>query len=118
MLFLVGEFTALIAIVMYALVPAIRYVELGIRSVPPAAVEAARAFGATRGQLLRQVQLPLALPEIMLALNQTIMMALAMVIVASLVGVAAGLAVAFVAIITDRIIQSWSLRRKRAYGLA
>jgi glycine betaine/proline transport system permease protein len=137
MVFLVGEFTALIAIVMYAVVPAIRYTELGIRNVPPVAVEAARSFGATRWQLLWQVQLPVALPEIMLALNQTIMMALAMVVVAALVGakglgqavmigltagdpglgVAAGLAIAFVAMITDRMIQSWSLRRKRELGL-
>ena len=138
MVFLVGEFTALIAIVMYAVVPAIRYTELGIRNVPVSAVEAATAHGATRWQLLWQVQLPIALPEIMLALNQTIMMALAMVVVAALVGarglgqavmtgltagkpglgVAAGLAIAFIAIITDRIIQSWSLRRKRELGLA
>jgi glycine betaine/proline transport system permease protein len=138
MVFLVGEFTALIAIVMYAVVPAIRYTELGIRNVPVTAVEAARAHGATPWQLLWQVQLPIALPEIMLALNQTIMMALAMVVVAALVGarglgqavmtgltagnpglgVAAGLAIAFIAIITDRIIQSWSLRRKRELGLA
>ena len=138
MVFLVGEFTALIAIVMYAVVPAIRYTELGIRNVPVTAVEAARAHGATRWQLLWQVQLPIALPEIMLALNQTIMMALAMVVVAALVGarglgqavmtgltagkpglgVAAGLAIAFIAIITDRMIQSWSLRRKRELGLA
>ena len=133
-----GEFTALIAVVMYAIVPAIRYTELGIRSVPVAAVEAARAHGATTWQLLWQVQLPIALPEIMLALNQTIMMALSMVVVAALVGarglgqavmtgltagapglgVAAGLAIAFIAIITDRVIQSWSRRRKAQLGLA
>ena len=137
MVFLVGEFTALIAVVMYAIVPAIRYTELGIRTVPVAAVEAAKAHGATTWQLLWQVQLPIALPEIMLALNQTIMMALSMVVVAALVGarglgqavmtgltagapglgVAAGLAIAFIAIITDRMIQSWSGRRKAELGL-
>jgi glycine betaine/proline transport system permease protein len=138
MVFLVGEFTALIAIVMYAIVPSIRFTEHGIRSVPPEVIEAARAMGTTRRQLLWQVQLPLALPEIMLGLNQTIMMALAMVVVAALVGarglgqdvmvalnqantgtgIVSGLAIAVLAIVTDRIIQSWSLSRKKALGLA
>ena len=138
MVFLVGEFTALIAIVMYAIVPSIRYTELGLRNVPPEVVEAARAMGTTRPQLLWQVELPLALPEIMLGLNQTIMMALAMVVVAALVGarglgqdvmvalnqantgagIVSGLCIAALAIMTDRIIQSWSLSRKRALGLA
>lgn len=138
MVFLVGEFTALIAVVMYAVVPSIRYTEHGIRNVPAEAVEAARAMGTTRRQLLWQVQLPMALPEIMLGLNQTIMMALAMVVVAALVGaqglgqdvmvalnqastgkgLVAGLSIAFIAIIADRMIQSWSQRRKRELGLA
>ena len=137
MVFLVGEFTALIAIVMYAVVPSIRFTEHGIRNVPPEVVEAARAMGTTRRQLLWQVQLPLALPEIMLGLNQTIMMALAMVVVAALVGarglgqevmialnqantgtgIVSGLAIAMLAIVTDRIIQSWSMARKKALGL-
>lgn len=138
MVFLVGEFTALIAIVMYAIVPSIRFTEHGIRNVPPEVIEAARAMGTTRQQLLWQVQLPLALPEIMLGLNQTIMMALAMVVVAALVGarglgqevmialnqantgtgIVSGLAIALLAIVTDRVIQSWSMARKKALGLA
>jgi glycine betaine/proline transport system permease protein len=133
MVFLVGEFTALIAIVVYATVPSIRFTEHGLRNVPEAAAEAARACGATNWQLLWQVKLPLALPEIMLGLNQTIMMALAMVVVAALVGakglgqdimialneadpgagIVSGLCVAFIAITADRIIQSW-VQRKRA----
>lgn len=138
MVFLVGEFTALIAIVMYAIVPSIRYTEHGLRNVPAEVVEAARAMGTTRRQLLWQVKLPLALPEIMLGLNQTIMMALAMVVVAALVGarglgqevmvalnqantgngLVSGLSIAMLAIMTDRIIQSWSSARKRALGLS
>lgn len=138
MVFLVGEFTALVAIVMYATVPTIRYTEHGIRNVPSGTVEAARAFGASRRQLLWQVELPMALPEIMLGLNQTIMMGLAMVVVAALVGakglgqdvmialtwanvgkgMVSGLAVALIAIVTDRMIQSWAARKKADLGLA
>jgi glycine betaine/proline transport system permease protein len=137
MVFLVGEFTALIAIVMYAVVPSIRYTEHGLRTVPAEVVEAARAMGATKFQVLWQAKLPLALPEIMLGLNQTIMMALAMVVVAALVGarglgqevmvalnqansgkgLVSGLCIAVLAIVTDRIIQSWSASRKKALGL-
>ncbi len=138
MVFLVGEFTALIAIVTYAIVPSIRYAEHGVRSVPPEIVEAARMIGATPRQLLWQVQLPVAVPEIALGLNQTIMMALAMVVVASLVGaqglgsevmvalsradsgrgLVAGLCVALIAIVADRTLQAWAASRKEALGLA
>ena len=86
MFFRVGEFTAFLAIIAYSIVPAIRYTEHGLRNVRPDIVEAAKALGCTDGQLLRQVKLPLALPEIMLGLNQTIMFGLAMLVIASLVG--------------------------------
>lgn len=138
MVFLVGEFTALIAIVMYAIVPSIRYAEHGVRTVPHEIVEAARMIGATRRQILWQVQIPVAAPELALGLNQTIMMALAMVVVASLVGaqglgsdvmvalsradtgrgLVAGLSVALIAIVADRMLQAWAQSRKRALGLA
>ena len=69
----------MIAIVAYALAPAIRYTNHGIRLVPLQLIEAARAMGCTRRQILWRIQLPIALPEIMLGINQTIMLSLAMV---------------------------------------
>jgi glycine betaine/proline transport system permease protein len=138
MVFLVGEFTALVSIVLYAIVPPIRYGELGIRNVPGELTEAARMMGVTRRQMVWQVQLPVALPEIALGVNQTVMMALAMVVIASLVGapglgqdvlialsrgdsgrgLVAGLSIAALAIVFDRMIQAWSAKRKRALGLS
>ncbi len=137
MFFRVGEFTAFLAIIAYAIVPAVRYTEHGLRNVRPDIVEAAKALGCTEGQLLRQVKLPLALPEIMLGLNQVVMFGLAMLVIAALVGtkglgyliyhalsranvgegVVAGLSMALIAIIADRIIQSWSNRKKLELGL-
>ena len=86
MLFRVGDFTAMIAIILYALAPAVRYTALGIREVNPTLIEAAKAMGSTRWQLLTKVRLPLALPEIMLGLNQTIMLAISMLVITALVG--------------------------------
>ena len=86
MIFKIGEFTALFAIIAYAYVPAFRYAEHGIRSVPEEVIEAARSMGCTPSQLLWQVKLPLAVPNIMLGLNQTIMYAIAMLVIAALVG--------------------------------
>ena len=137
MFFQVGEFTAYLAIIMYAIVPSIRYTEHGLRNVRPDAIEAATSIGCTRRQLLWQVKLPLAIPEIMLGLNQTIMFGLAMLVITALVGtkglgqaiyialgaadsgkgLVAGLGMALIAMITDRIIQSWSASKKAALGL-
>lgn len=86
MLFKVGEFTALIAIVLYAIVPPIRYIEHGLRNVRPDLVEAARQMGATPWQLLWQVKLPLASASVRLGLNQTVMAAVSMLVIAALVG--------------------------------
>jgi glycine betaine/proline transport system permease protein len=132
MFFRVGEFTALIAVVLYAIVPPIRYVEHGLRSVPETVVEAARQMGTTPSQLLWQVRLPIAMPVIMLGINQTIMAALSMLTIAALVGtrdlgqqvyvalgnanagqgLVAGIAIALVATISDRTLQAWARRRQ------
>jgi glycine betaine/proline transport system permease protein len=137
MLFSVGEFTAMVAIVMYAIVPAIRYTDHGIRQVSTEVIEASRAMGCTRLQILRRVQLPLALPEIMLGINQTLMMGLSMLVITALVGtrdlgqetlialskvdpgrgVTAGICVAFIAITADRLINAWVQQRKMKLGL-
>ncbi len=138
MLFRVGDFSAMIAIVAYAVVPAVRYTDHGIRQVPADLIEASRAMGCSRMQLLRRVQLPMAMPEIMLGVNQTIMMALAMLVITALVGtrdlgqevyialtkadtgrgVVAGVCVAFIAIIADRLIGAWAWKKKKELGLA
>ena len=127
MFFKVGEFTALIAIVLYAVVPPIRYVEHGLRHVDRGVLEAVRQMGTTPWQRLWQVRLPLAMPVIALGVNQTIMAALAMLAIAALVGtrdlgqqvyvalgkadaglgLVAGLAIAFIAIVSDRLIRAW-----------
>ncbi len=124
MLFRVGDFTALIAVVAYAVAPAIRYTVHGLKQVDPQVIEAGRAAGCTRLQLLLKIRLPLAWPEIMLGINQTTMLALSMLVITALVGtrdlgqevyialtkadtgrgLVAGLAVAAIAMITDRLI--------------
>jgi glycine betaine/proline transport system permease protein len=86
MLLGIGKVPAVIATVVYAVPPMIRLTDLGIRQVDPELLEAARSFGATRMQLLLKVQVPLAMPTIMAGLNQTVMMALAMVVIASMIG--------------------------------
>lgn len=137
MLFRVGDFAAMIAVVAYALAPAIRYTAHGIRQIDPNLVEAGVAAGCTRRQVLWKIKLPLALPEIMLGINQTIMLALSMLVITALVGtrdlgqevyialtkadtgrgIIAGLSVAFIAIIADRLIAAGSGHMRRRLGL-
>ena len=137
MLFRVGDVTAMIATVAFAVVPAIRYTNLGIRQVPPALIEAAVVSGCTKRQMFWKVQLPLALPEIMLGINQTILMALAMIIICAMIGtrdlgqevfialskadsgrgIVAGLAIAFIGIIADRLFNAWSAKAQGAAGI-
>ncbi|MCB8950005.1 MAG: ABC transporter permease subunit [Ardenticatenaceae bacterium] len=130
MLFNVGRVPGIMASVLYALPPAIRLTNLGIRQANPEAVEAAQAFGSTRRQLLFKVQLPLALPSIMAGINQTVMMVLAMVVVAGMVGgaglgleavnglarnqlgqgIEAGLAIVILAVVIDRLLLAGAAR--------
>ena len=86
MLFRVGDVTAMIATVAFAIVPAVRYTNHGLRQVPLHLIEAGKVTGCTRWQLFRYVQLPVALPEIMLGINQTILLALSMIIICAMVG--------------------------------
>jgi glycine betaine/proline transport system permease protein len=131
MLFSVGNTAGVLATIVFALPPVIRLTSLGIRQVHPELIEAAQAFGATRWQVLRRVQIPLAMPTIMAGLNQTIMMALSMVVIAALIGagglgspvilglntldigqaVIGGLGIVLIAIIMDRITQGMAQKR-------
>ncbi|MBE0503245.1 MAG: proline/glycine betaine ABC transporter permease [Desulfuromonadales bacterium] len=131
MLFSIGTVSGVLATIVFALPPIIRLTSLGIRQVHPELVEAAVAFGATPWQVLRKVQFPLALPSIMTGLNQTIMMALSMVVIAALIGAGGlggpvvqglntleiglatigGLAIVLLAMILDRITQGFAKAR-------
>jgi glycine betaine/proline transport system permease protein len=132
MLFRVGDVTAVIATVAFAIVPAIRYTEHGLRQVPQELIEAGRVSGCTRTQLFFRVELPVALPEILLGINQTILMSLSMIIICAMIGtrdlgqevfkalakadagkgIVAGLCIAFIGIVGDRLITAWAARLK------
>lgn len=132
MLFGLGRVPGTIATVIFAMPPVVRLTSLGIRQVSSEQVEAGNAFGCTATQLLFKVQLPIAMPTIMAGVNQTIMMALSMVIIASMVGAGglgndvlasiqrlniglgfeSGLAVVLLAIILDRLTESFGAARK------
>jgi glycine betaine/proline transport system permease protein len=138
MLFKVGDVAAIMAVIGYSMVPIVRFTNLGLRRVPAQTREAAIASGASSFQLLRKVDLPLALPEIMLGVNQTIVMGLFTLSITALVGardlgaqiikalataspgqgLIAGLCVACLAITADRLIAQWSRARKKKLGLA
>ncbi|MEX2274427.1 MAG: ABC transporter permease subunit [Actinomycetota bacterium] len=132
----IGYPPALIATVIFAIPPAVRLTALGIRNVPPTAVEVSDSFGATPRQTLGKVQLPMAKPSMMLGVNQTIMMALGMVVIAAVVGAGGlgrqvldglkqldvgealngGIAIVAMAIVLDRVTTAWSKRDRRDRG--
>ena len=138
MLFGTGSVAGLIASVLYAAVPVIRLTNAGIRGVDQTLKESAAAFGSTRWQTLVKVEIPIAFPSVMLGINQTIMMVLAMVIIAGLVGatglglevyqgfandnlgrsVEAGLAIVLLAIVIDRITQKMAHKASLAANIA
>ena len=130
MLFGLGMTPGVMATCIYAIPPIIRLTNLGIRQVEPSVIEAGQSFGATPWQLLRKVQVPLAMPTVLAGLNQTVMMALAMVVLASMIGAKglgvevlnglarvqpgrgfiAGISIVFTAIILDRVSQGFARR--------
>lgn len=133
MLLGIGRVAGMIAVVVYAIPPVIRFTNLGIRLVDVDLLEAADAFGASIWQKMLKVQLPLALPTIMAGINQTIMLSLAMVVIASMIGVQGlgepvlkaignqyftmgmlnGLAIVGIAIIFDRVSQTYGKRLQK-----
>lgn len=132
LLFGLGKTPAVIATTIYAIVPIIRLTNLGIRQVDTEVVEAAKAFGSTKSQAMMKVQIPQAWPTIMAGVNQTLMMAMAMVVTASMIGAAglgmevlisvnrvevgrglvSGTAVVLLAILLDRLSQGWTEEKK------
>ncbi len=136
MLFRVGDFTALIAIVLYAVAPAIRYTAHGVSRIAPELIEAGVMTGCTKRQILTRIRLPLATPEILLGINQTILLALSMLVITALVGtrdlgqetysalakadvgrgVVAGIAVAFIGMIADRLVSAAAAGMKARRG--
>lgn len=133
MLFGLGKVPALFATLIYSVPPVIRLANVGIRQVSEEIIEAARAFGASPRQILFDVQIPLAVPSIMVGINQTTMMALAMVVIASMIGARglglevllainrievgrgfeAGISIVFLAIIIDRLTHALAARQKK-----
>lgn len=137
MFFQIGEFSAFLAICLYAIVPMIRYTRHGLISTPDELVEAAVSSGATQWQTLFEIRLPYAVPTILLGLNQTILYAFAMLVIAALIGttglgqsiylalgqadvglgITAGAAMAVLAMVADRLVQGFATEKRRALGL-
>lgn len=137
MLFQIGEFSAFLAICAYAVAPMIRYTREGLASTPEELVEVAISSGATEWQTLWEVRVPYSAPTLLLGLNQTILYAFSMLVIAALVGttdlgqqiylalgqgdvglgLAAGISMALLALVADRIVQAFADRQRNALGL-
>ena len=138
MLFGVTDTSVLIAVIVYATIPATRYTIEGLRSVPPALHDAASMSGVTPMQRLLKIEFPLAFPHIMLGINQTVVFALFMVIIGAFIGtedlgqyimkalsdlkgggkaLILGLCVAFIGLAVDNLIRTWANKRKKLLGL-
>jgi glycine betaine/proline transport system permease protein len=137
MLFGVNDVAVIGAILLFAAVPLVRYTIEGLRGVPQELVEAANMSGATQRQLLWHVRLPMALPTIVVGINQSVMFSLFMVIIAAFIGtqdlgqemqralsatdvgkgLVLGFAVAFMGLMVDHVLMRWATRRKKALGL-
>ncbi len=139
MFFQVSEVSIVLSMVIFGLIPAVRYTVFGLSTVPKETIEAARMAGCTRAQLLWKVRLPLAFPEIMLGVNQTILFSLFMAVIAAFIGgtkhlgpeffkamahsdigkaLILGLCVSCMGLIADRLITGWAAARKQELGLA
>ncbi len=133
----IGNVPGVLSTVIFALPPMVRLTSLGIRQVPEELIEAAQSFGSSDWQMLTKLQIPLAMPSIMAGINQTVMMALSMVVTAAMIGagglggnilfaiqrvelgmgVEAGLGILFIAIVLDRILQGYSKKMREARHL-
>ncbi|MBK1623266.1 glycine betaine/L-proline ABC transporter permease ProW [Afifella marina] len=138
MLFGIGNVPGVIVTIIFALPPLIRLTNLGIRQVPGDLIEAAKSFGASKRQLLYKVQLPIAMPTIMAGVNQTLMLALSMVVIASMIAVGGlgqmvlrgigrldmglatvgGIGIVLLAIIIDRMTQSLGITKRERGNIA
>tara|TARA_S200000501_G_C20604216_1_gene647277 strand:- start:351 stop:770 length:420 start_codon:yes stop_codon:yes gene_type:complete len=136
MLFQISDVSAIFAIVVYSSIPITRYTIFGLRNVPAHIIEAAITSGCTPRQILWKVRMPLAFPEILLGLNQTLMFALFMVMIAGFIGTVdlsqeifralsfndggkgliIGLCVAFIGLTADRLLVEWSNQMKQKLG--
>ncbi len=138
MLFQISDVSAIFAIIIYALIPITRYTIFGLRSIPKEIIEAAMTSGCTENQTLWKVRLPMALPEMVLGLNQTLMFSLFMVMIAGFIGtvdlsqeifraltfndggkgLVIGMCVAFIGLTADKLLVEWASQRKKMYGLS